>query len=344
MDTSKRLIAAKCLGLLAGYHARWQESPYLIDAVESVMTADLFNPETGRKSRSFILGGKLDIRATDKETGAKILFDHKTTSADISDFNAPYWRILSIEGQVSQYMLLEWLHQNKVDFGLWDVVRKPGISPKALSKADAKEVTETGKYFGWTLTDDDKEQFKVDSRETPLMYAARLAHDCTVERPEWYFQRRKTPRLDSEIMEYAQEVWGHGQDILATRQSGRWPRNSGACFTYNSACEYLGLCSGHDNLESGAWTTKHWVHPELPPMDLVTINSRGTEILTNSRIRCFQTCRRKHQLKYELGVEKIDAEEREVLFFGNLWHSAQEAYFLALQEAQCKSKTILSMT
>jgi hypothetical protein len=294
------------------------------------MTSDLYNPETGRKSRSFTTAGKLDVRATEIATGSKILFDHKTTSVDIIDPNAPYWRILQIEGQVSHYMLLEWLNQNKVDFGLWDVIRKPSISPKAVAKADAKEVLASRRYFEFELDDYELGQFEVDSRETTAMYAARLAHDCTHERPDWYFQRRKVARLDAEVRDYAMELWGHAQDILLTRNTGRWPRNSGACFTYNSPCKFLGICSGHDSVDSGAWETKAWVHPELPVLN----NGRGVDVLTNSRVRTFQSCRRKHYFQYELGIEKIDEEEKEALFFGNMKHEALEQYFLALKKEQ----------
>lgn len=329
-DVGQQIVAAKCLGLLNGYHDRWQDAPYQIDSVESVMQSDLYNPETLRKSRSFTVAGKLDVRATEIATGAKVLFDHKTASDDISDFDAPYWKILAIEGQVSHYMMLEWLNENKVDKAIWDVMRKPGISPKSIDKKTSSAIVDGQPYFDLQVPQEDYDRFMVDGRETPLMYAARLTHDCTNERPQWYFQRRSVPRLDSEIHEYGIELWGHGQDILAARQSGRWPRNSGACYVYNSPCSYLGLCSGTDHLESGRWATREWVHPELPILG----DGRGTDVLTNSRVRCFQTCRRKHQLRYEIGVEKIDEEERESLFFGTMMHSALEQYFLALQTEQ----------
>lgn len=331
-DPKFALIAAKCFGLLTGYDMRWRYAPYRIDSVESVMQSDLWNPETSRKSRSFITAGKLDIRATEIATGSKVLFDHKTTSVDIENFDTPYWKILAIEGQVSHYMLLEWLHENKVDFGIWDVIRKPSIAPKFLTKKEIEDVQYGREYFGHTASADELHYVLSDEkpRETPMMYAHRLIADCTVERCDWYFQRRKVPRLDAEIREYAVELWGHSQDILATRNSGRWPRNSGACYTYNSPCKFLGICSGHDSVDSGKWQTKTWTHPELPVLN----NGRGTDVLTNSAIRVFQSCRRKFYLQYELGIEKVEEEEKEALFFGTLMHNALEQYFLTLQQHQ----------
>lgn len=343
-DPSKQIIAAKCLGLMNGYDARWREAPYKIDGVEAFLTSDLYNPETNRKSRSFISAGKLDLRVTDVRDGRKLVVDHKSTSMDISDPAGAYWSQLVVEGQVSHYMLLEWLNGNKVDGALWDVMKKPGISPKAVAKADAKVVRENGVYFDYKLNESDIEAFEKDQRETPMMYAARLAHDCTIERPEHYFQRRPVQRLQAEILEYASEQWSHGQDILHEIDKHKkecggdrtilpkrsWQRNSGACYNYSSPCKYLGLCSGHDSLETGNWTKKEWVHNELPVLN----DGRGTEVLTNSRIRCFQTCKRKHFYAYELGVDKVDEEEKEALYFGTLWHSASEAYFTEMKKQQ----------
>ena len=97
---------------------------------------------------------------------------------------------------------------------------------------------------------------------------------------------------------------------------------------YGSPCVYLGICSGYDTPDSEKWQRKGNVHVELP-----TLQGDGRDVLTNSRIRCFQTCRRKHYYQYELGIERIDEEEREALYFGNCWHTAQEAYFNALRVA-----------
>lgn len=319
-EESQRIIAAKCSGLIRGYHARWHDAHYVPIGVETVLQSDLWNPSTKGKSRTFTIAGKIDVQAFD---GTRyVIFDHKTTSEDISDPASPYWRQLVIEGQLSHYMLLEWLNGRKVDLGIWDVVRKPAIRPKALTKADLKAALFTREYYRLKLSEEDVLTLHHSGSESLAMYAARLAHDCTVERPGWYFQRRPIPRLDSEVIEYAKELWEHAQDILLTRQHDRHVRNSGACMQYGSPCKFLGICSGHDTPDSENWSKTEHVHPELPVLD-----GDGRRILTNSRIRTFQTCRRKHFYQYEMGIERQDEQEREALFFGNLWHVAQEAWW-----------------
>src|SRR5215471_17627256 len=127
-DEKQALVVAKCRALMAGYDRLWREAPYSVDAVETLVESDLWNPDTERKSRTFRLAGKLDVTLYHATTSRRVLMDHKTTSDDITDPSGAYWKQLAIEGQVSQYMLLEWLNGRKVDEAVWDVLRKPSIS------------------------------------------------------------------------------------------------------------------------------------------------------------------------------------------------------------------------
>jgi hypothetical protein len=319
-EPSQLLVAAKCRGLIAGYHERWKDAPYVTETVEEMVESELWNPDTQRKSRSFRIAGKIDW--TGKQGNRQVIFDHKTTSDDISDPASPYWRQLVVEAQPSHYMLLLWLNERKVDDAVWDVIRKPGISPKALSKHEAQAATFSNLYCGHRISEESIERLQYDGRETLEMYEARLAQDCTKERPDWYFQRRSIPRLDTDIHEHAVDLWGHSQDILHARRENRYPRNSGACMLYRSPCKFLGLCSGHDSPDSDNWRKKANVHTELP-----MLAGDGRDVLTNSCIKVFQTCRKKFYFEYVAGIERQDEEEREALFFGNIWHLALESYF-----------------
>ena len=324
-DESLQLIAAKCRALIAGYTARWaNRALYTPLEIERTTTVPLVNPATDRVSRTFFLAGKIDI--VGEYNGRRVLIDHKSTSQDIATPDGPFWKQLTVEGQVSHYMLLKWLKGEKIDYAVWDVMRKPQTAPKKVTKAEMKAVASLGEYCDRKVTIANPTQW--DGRETLEMYEARLARDCTKERPDHYFQRRTIPRLDKHLIDYAHDVWQHGQDVLHTRntvaKTGREPpMNSGACMLYGSPCKFLGVCSGCDNVDSDKWRRKTWVHNELPEVN----GSDGKDLLTNSRIRCFQTCRRKHYYEYELGIERIDEEEREALLFGTIWHQALSAWW-----------------
>src|SRR3990167_9544036 len=56
------LMRAKARALMIGYDRRWIEQKYTATAVEDIVTAELYNPETGARSRTFTLAGKIDVR------------------------------------------------------------------------------------------------------------------------------------------------------------------------------------------------------------------------------------------------------------------------------------------
>lgn len=319
---SSPLIRAKVRGLLRGYHERWKHERWNVLSVEQTYVSDLTNVDTSRKSRTFAIAGKLD--ALVERNGGTWVIDHKTTSEDIADPNAPYWRQLAIEGQVTHYMLLQWMHGVKPEGAIWDVVVKPSISPKKIPKAEREAAVKGMPYFGYSLTNGEKIVLaNGEERESFAMYEARLAHDCITERPDRYFQRRQVPRLDGDILEYARELWQHSQDMLYTRgecKDGHLPpRNSGACLLYNRPCNFLGICSGYDNPQSDKWQRKEHQHSELGKLDT------SLDVLTNSRIRCFQTCRRKEYYQYQLGIERAD-DDNDALWLGSLFHVGMEAW------------------
>lgn len=55
--------AAKARALMLGYHAKWSEVPMNVLAVEKEFTAPLVNPDTGKASRTYLRGGKVDAIA-----------------------------------------------------------------------------------------------------------------------------------------------------------------------------------------------------------------------------------------------------------------------------------------
>ena len=317
-DGSDELIRSKCRSMVRGYDARWKDAGYVALEVEQVISTPLFNPATKAQSRTFQMAGKLDVYV--EQHNRRYIMDHKFTSMDVMDPDSPFWRQLTVEGQINQYMLLKWAMGERPDGAIWDAIRRPTISPKKLTKAERASAVADRKYCGTVLSMETLAALQVEERETLEMYEARLTHDCTHERPEWYFQRRTVPRLDADMLEYAEDLWQHSQDILASRKVARLPKNSGACMTYNSPCQFLGICSGHDTPDSDKWKRKAVQHPEL--------NEHGDmEALTNSRIRTFQTCRVRHHYQYELGIERHDEEEKEALYSGTLLHVGLEAWW-----------------
>lgn len=320
-DDLTLLISAKVRGLVVGYDHRWKDAGWETISVEETFHLPVINPETGAKSRTFTQAGKFDgVITRDNRT---YLLEHKTTSEDISDPNAVYWRRLAIDSQVSSYVLANWQAGRKLDGTVYDVIKKPGIRPKNLSKAELAQIAATRSYCGYMLSRDVADAIALgQTRECNELYAMRLAAE-TIENPDKYFARRVINRLDAEITEYASELWEVGQAIISARARNAHYRNSGACVEYNSPCAFLGICSGYDTPDSDRWERTTNPHAELPVLN----GEPSLDVLTNSRVKCFQSCRRRHYYKYELGIKRRDEEEREALFMGTVLHAALEAWF-----------------
>lgn len=319
---SAAVVGAKVRGLMIGYDAHWSDAEWQLDGEpEQVVHLPIVNPETGRASRTFTQAGKFD--GIVRGYGKRLLLEHKSASEDIADPAATYWRRLAIDSQVSSYMLKSLQAGDKLDGALYDVIRKPSIRPKRLAKADLAEISTKGTYCGFEVERDEYEDvLRGQGDETPYLYALRVAREALTE-PERYYQRRMIPRLDDDVAEYATELWAIADEIRLARLTGRHFRNSSACMEWGRPCEYLGICSGYDQPDSGNWQRVADVHGELPGvMD-------GRDVLTNSRIKAFQRCRRYHFNRYEEGLRRLQDDEAEALYLGTAIHHALAAWWSA---------------
>ncbi len=315
------VLTAMARGLMVGYDHRWSGQRWETVSVESEYRLPIVNPETGRTSRTFDQAGKTD--GIVRFDGKTFLMEHKTAGEDIEDPAAPYWRRLEIDAQVSGYVLANWQMGLKLDGTLYDVVRKPGIRPKKIAKAERTRCLTVGTYCGFGITATDKLYLAQCEEENERLFELRLIAELA-ENPNRYFARKTIYRMDAQILEHANELWDVADEIRLARLTDKHYRNTGSCVQWNRPCEYLGICSGHDTPESDRWQRKEKMHVELE-----TVDGDGRGTLTNSRIQTFKTCRRKHFYRFELGIVRADKEEAEALYFGQLFHLGLAAWWSA---------------
>lgn len=313
------LVRFKVYALMHGYDQRWRSSSYRAISLEEEFHLPIVNPDTGRQSRSWTQAGKYD--GIVEMDGRRYLLEHKSTSDDIRDPDATYWRQLAVDSQVSMYALANWQAERKLEGTVYDVIKKPTIRPKKLTQMEKRTIASLGQYCGQKVHEETQQQITGgEERETPDLFGIRLAADIA-EDPNKYFQRRMVPRLDHELVEWATELWQSAKQISEARRSGVHPRNSDACMQYGRPCDFLGICSGHDTPESDRWQRVDSVHRELDTID------SGTNILTHSRLRSFRSCHRKHYYRYELGLERVEQEDPENLVMGRLLHESLELWW-----------------
>lgn len=258
---------AKLRVLLLGYDARWAGEAHDVVAVEREFRAPLVNPETGAASRTFALGGKIDVLL---ERG---FVEHKTTAQEIG-VGSRYWRRLTLDPQVSTYYAGAKALGHEVDHCVYDVLRKPALRPSQVPLVDEDGVkivlsldgervrTKDGKK--WRQTGDAELGYVLQTRpETPEEYEARLAEEIATN-PTRYYQRGQVVRLEADERDAQLDAWQLTRAMREAEIAGRYPRNADACERYGRMCPYFDVCAGTASLEDPSrFEEVEHVHQEL---------------------------------------------------------------------------------
>jgi hypothetical protein len=296
--------------MLAGYDARWAADMdrYEVLGVELEFTAPVRNPETGMPSRTWILGGKLDVRIREHETNSVLIVEHKTTSLDAGP-GSDYLKRLRMDGQVTVYYAGAESLGEPVDGCLYDVLIKPGQRPLKATPADSRKYTKEGRLYANQRERD----------ETPDEYRDRLTEAVSAE-PNDFFLRARVVRLEHEMRDGMADVWQTGRAIRESILANSHPRNPGACVRYGRTCEFFGVCCGEASLsDERLFRRSAGIHSELE------LGQTEQALLTTSRLTAYRTCPRLHKLRYLDGYRP--AVEAETLRFGTLIHVGLEAWW-----------------
>lgn len=259
--------AARLRVLLRGYDVRWSGECHAVAGVEVEFRAPLVNPETDAESRTYELGGKVDVLL---ERG---FIEHKTCSQEIG-LGSVYWRKLILDSQVSTYYAGAKALGRDVDHCLYDVIRKPALRPghvpltdedgvKIVLDLDGNRVrTKNGKK--WREAGDASLDYVLQTRpETPEEYEARLTEDVAAN-PDKYYQRGKVVRLEADEREAQLDAWQLARAMREAELAGRFPRNVDACERYGRLCAFFDVCCGVASLDDETrFVRVENVHPEL---------------------------------------------------------------------------------
>jgi hypothetical protein len=323
------ITAALCRGLLIGYEKRWGLPTWAVESVEQLQMSEL--------GEGFTLGGKLDLAFNfRRDDGKRILCDHKTTGSHIDDMGAHYWEHLTIDTQISHYMLMGRMQGRPFSQVLWDVVKRPDIRPRRIAQAELDSITTNGTYYGIKVPEETARVAAAVKHEDAALLEVRMAMECVKWRPDYYFARGDVFRSEAEIDEYLDElrIYLSFMGCLQQRRDAFGvlpPRNPGACRMFNRTCDFMGLCSGTDTMDSRNWRRKQRTHPELEQLDPKADTFR---LVSNSSMGVFRACPRKHHYQYVERIEPATAKPDKILFFGTVWHSGLEAYLESLRREQ----------
>jgi len=247
------VVLAKALEAIRLYPLAWPDrEDYEVLAIERGATWPLINPDTMYHSRTYEMGGVLDLLLRRRSTGQVILVEHKSTSEDISDDAANYWKRLAMDSQLSIYVVGAESMGHQPERIIYDVVVRPQISLKLATPVEKRKFKKDGTLYA----------NQRDTDETLAEYTARLRADMEA-RPERYHGRREIARLESEIRDGMLDVWQEAKAMRAAELSGRHPRNPDACHQYGT-CEFWDVCAnGVDPELSTEYVSLEDVNPEL---------------------------------------------------------------------------------
>ncbi len=175
--------------------------------------------------------------------------EHKTTSLDIGE-GTPYWKRLTLDAQVSKYLVGARALGHEPVGVLYDVVRKPALRPLEATPIESRKYTQEdsrackeckkknpapGPHIELVKNDDGTErevacfEGRIIKDRGGRLYANQREHDETpaefYERlieeignnPDKYFQRGTIVRLPSEEKEAARNVWETAKQIRASQ-------------------------------------------------------------------------------------------------------------------------------
>jgi len=201
-----------------------ENEDFEVVALEQEFRAEIHNPVTGAKSRSFILGGKVDgiVRCAD----GLWLFEHKTASETAVTRN--YIDRLALDFQVQIYTaVISRLLKEPVQGVIYNVICKPSIRP--LEVNSRRKVAETEQEYLQRCV----EWFeRVDGNDDD--------HTTRLLRVPLYVDAGQHAILQ-------EELWELTQQLLFARQRDHWYQNTTQCFLYNQPCPYFAICTSKDN-------------------------------------------------------------------------------------------------
>ena len=306
--------------MVLGYSARWFDEPYQCLAVEAEFYTPLLNPSTGEPSDTFTLGGKIDVMCRDERTSEDVLFEHKSTSFDISD-GAPYWAQTRMSSQLSTYMV----GARSLGFSptriIYDVLGRPGQRPQEATPVESRKYTQPTKkepvprlYANQRETDETPEEFRLRIRE------------AIAAEPDAFYKRANVVRLEYEELEAAKDVWYVAESIKLGWAMQRFPRNPDHCCQIGRLWPYLAVCAGWGELgDPFKFRRVENAHEELSESARAHLH-----VLTNSEVSTFRGCARLHHIRYDERYRSIKSTEPQRS--GTLVHRGLEGWWLGKKD------------
>ena len=294
-DTDE-LNKARLRALIAAYHARWGNEPWIVIGVEVEFRYWLGDIE---------VAGKIDAIIRDAD-GRYWIVEHKSSTQDTSA-GSPYWAKLALDTQISIYVDgAAYGLDTEVAGCIYDVLKRPTHDLLKATPADQVEYTVGrgcsacggsggGKrgivqgrgYLEVVFASEVKRPecsdckgtgWKCDDKgvpQAPRPYAKTRLADETIEefgdrvaveiasKPDDYLSRGVVVRLDSELPKMRADLIETVRSMRALAALDLHPPSFGACSMGREMCGFFTACSGQQSIDDEHVFPRSGAHPEL---------------------------------------------------------------------------------
>lgn len=239
LDPARRERWHIATAMVKAYIATYPTEAWRVIGLEVPFVGEIINPDTGRSSRSFILGGKVDGVVHIEGEGYFIL-EHKTTSR----LDAGYLDKLWTDMQIQLYASYIRPNDEPIAGVIYNILEKPALKMK-MGETDAEFQARLAEM---KMPNRAKQQ----QAETDLEFQDRLTgwfeYESRFHREVIYF----TP---NDLRELRANLWEMTQQYLEAARgddAAGFYRNTSQCYQYNRACDYVQLCraGGAANINS----------------------------------------------------------------------------------------------
>jgi hypothetical protein len=254
VDEQQKSFWHHATAMMEGYVAAYPSETFEVEALERKFTGEIINPDTGAKSRTFCMRGKVD--GIVKQDNAYYILEHKTASVLDSRYLDKLWCDMQIT-LYSKY--IEETYNIPVAGVIYNVLVKARLKQGA-GETEAEFEARRAELIAKSKTGKSSATRKMP--ESDEDYQSRLSDKY---REPGMFHRELLYISKDQFRELEAELWELTQAYLDARRRGTWYRNTAYCFgNYGRACPYFALCrSGENPNVEGNLYTHESPHGEL---------------------------------------------------------------------------------
>jgi hypothetical protein len=225
--------------MMIAYSEYYELEQWETVCAEKIFDAPIVNPDTGKISEKFQMGGKFDLLVKEivKVKPHYFLCEHKTAS----NIDSAYLERLWLDPQIILYALyLERILKIKISGIIYNILKKPQIKQHEGETEFEFEKRRDGLI---AKSKTGKSSAKRKMPETNDEFQGRLIKKYM--EPGMF--HRELIYISDQYERFQRDLWDLTGQLSLAMKDNIFYRNPDFCFHYGSPCQYLELCRSNDN-------------------------------------------------------------------------------------------------